>query len=193
MKNYILKIPQALFLLGAMVVFSSCMNNKAAETEKTAVLKDNRNVERKTDRNDTRFLAEAAEMHHEEISLGKLAQRKSNAAHVRDHGKMMETDHAKSLDELTTLARSKNISIPNPPADSDLDDYRSLNEMDSTDFGKDYSDMMVKKHQHGIELFEDAIDESEDMEIKAWATKTHAMLKTHLTHSLECQKECAKS
>lgn len=193
MKNQKLTRLQGLFVLIAVIVLSSCMNNRAAETEKTAVLKDNQRVEKKADRNDANFLVNAAKFHREEISLGKLAQRKSKVDHVKEHGKMMENDHSKSLEELKSLALSKNISIPNSPSDSDSGDYRTLTELDSISFGREYSEMMVEKHQNAIDLFEEAIEDTNDPQIKAWATKTQAVLKTHLSHSLACRKECTKS
>ena len=59
-------------------------------------------------------------------------------------------------------------------------------------FGKKYSEMMVDGHKDAIELFEKASIESTDPDIRAWANATLPILRTHLEHSLACQKACAK-
>jgi putative membrane protein len=140
--------------------------------------------------NDGMFLMKAAEIQMEEISLGKLAQQKGTSDHVKALGKMMETDHTKTLEELRTLAQSKSIAIPTVASDNSRNSYEKLNEKTGNDFGKEYSDMMVKHHEDAIKLFEKAAADSKDAEIRSWASGKLAGLNAHLGHAKECKKKC---
>ena len=77
--------------------------------------------------NDAKFLMKAAEIEHEMISLGKLAQEKGNNTEVKDFGKMIETDHNKTLTEIRTLAQSKSISIPTSITNDSKNHWDDLN------------------------------------------------------------------
>ena len=104
----------------------------------------------------------------------------------------MEDEHTKSLADLTALAKTKNISLPNSQTDKGKDAYEKLNKKSGNDFGKTYSDMMVNGHQDAIALFEKASTECTNPDIKSWATATLPTLRTNLEHALMCQKEFEK-
>ena len=112
--------------------------------------------------------------------------------HVKELGKMMEDAHTKSMNDLTALAKSKNITLPTSTTDNGMDAYKKLSDKSGTDFGKSYSDMMVSGHKDAIALFEKASTSSTDPDIKAWATETLPTLRTHLDHAMMCKKECDK-
>ena len=66
---------------------------------------------------------------------------------------------------------------------------------------KDYVDihLLLKNHfsiqgvgTKAIELFENAAADCTDPDIKAWATATLPILRTHLDRAMTCQKECDK-
>lgn len=174
-------------LAGPMFFASSCSENKRMDSTEVA---KQENMQRMTSNentaividndNDAEFLMKATEMQLEKISLGKLAQQKGNSAEVKAFGKMMEDEHNASLTEIRTLAQSKSISIPTTVSEDSKDHYDDLNEETDNDFGKSYSKMMVDQHEDAIDLYEDAIEDTEDPEIKAWATKKLATLRTHL-------------
>ena len=50
-------------------------------------------------------------------------------------------------------------------------------------------DMMVKGHKDAISKFEKASKDCDDADIRAWALATLPALRTHLDHSLTCQKD----
>jgi len=186
-------------IAGIVILSSSCSQNKTRDSEdvaeqenidkmaandQTAVVIDNDNG--------TQFVMQVAEMQMEEISLGKLAQQKGNSAHVKDFGKMMESDHGKTLAELSALAQSKSISIPATMTEDSKDVYKKFDDKTGNDFDRSYCDMMVEHHEDAIELFEKASKDSEDAEIKAWATQKLPGLRTHLKHAKECKEKSDK-
>lgn len=184
---------------GTMFFASSCSENKTTDSMEVA---EEENVSRLTNDDETivvidndngvKFLMAAAEMQLEEISLGKLAQQKGTTPHVKELGKMMEVDHTKTLAELNTLAQSKSVVIPATATEDSMETQKDLMEKEGNDFGKAYSDMMVDHHEDAIELFEKAATDSEDAEIKAWATEKLPSMRTHLEHAKACKAECDK-
>lgn len=195
MKNLInfKSIPiHSLGLAGLLLFATSCSENKtvdsreAAEKENIARLAtDDRTAVVIDNDSDAQFLMDAAEMQHKEIRLGQLAQQKGNAAHVKELGKMMEDDHSKAFSELQTLAQSKSIAVPTSATEDSMDTYGDLNDKTGNDFDKSYSDLMVEHHEDAIELYENAVSDSEDANIRAWASEKLPGLRTHLRHAEE--------
>lgn len=184
------------FILAIVVAnilfFTSCTSNKKEDTKEIA---EDRNEEKFDDNdkeNDAQFLVNAAEINLEEIQLGKLAQQNGMTSHVKELGKMMEDAHTKSLNDLMILAKSKNITIPNAATNDAKDAYDKMNKKTGKDFDKAYADMMVDGHKDAIETFEKASEDSKDADIKNWASTSLPNLRTHLDHSVDCQKKCEK-
>ncbi|UJP66245.1 DUF4142 domain-containing protein [Mongoliitalea daihaiensis] len=138
---------------------------------------------------DTQFLMDAAEMQHENISLGKLAQQKGSSDHVRALGKMMVEENSKSLTELSTLAQSKSIAIPSSATENSNDFYKKLNEKNGNDFSKTYSKRMVDQHEDAIDLYEKAVKDTEDAQVKAFATNKLVSLRTQLKKAEDCREK----
>lgn len=141
---------------------------------------------------DAQFLASAAELNLEQIHLGQMAQVKGVTSHVKELGKKMEDAHTKIMSDLTALADSKQISLPNSSSDSIQKTNSKLNETSGDAFDKAYVNMMVSKHKSAIAVFDKASVDSKDADIKKWATATLSELRTHLNDSLECQSKSAK-
>jgi len=190
----------AFFLAGTFILAYSCADNKQNDSRKIA---EKENIERmkiddKTivvvqNDNDTRFLMDVAEMQQEKISLGKLAQQKSNAVHVKRLGELMEIQHNKSYDELRAIARSKSISIPSSPTQESRNAYEKLEKKTGIEFDNAYCKLMIEHHEDAIGIFENAAARSEDPNIRAWASQQLPTLRTHLDHAKACKAESDKA
>ena len=192
MKHYNLYrgILQLAFVLVFTSLVYSCLSSKKEETPlPTPTTVNEATIEDSDKQNDAQFIVKAAEISLMEIKLGKLAQQIGSSKTIRDLGKMMETEHTKSLVEVTELAKTKMITIPTTPSFDAEDAYKTLNTKSSTDFDKAYSDMMVNGHQEAIALFEKTCNDSDDTDIRDWTTKTLPILKMHLTNAQMAQKE----
>ncbi len=185
-------------LLGGVFLFASCGNNQ--NPQDTKVIAEERNAEQFDNNNNTNnmndrleedadFLVTAAEISMEQIRLGQLAQTNGTSPHVKELGKMMEDAHTKSLNDLKALAGRKMITIPTTDTEDVQDSYNSLNEETGDDFDNEYADMMVSRHKDAISAFEDASDDSNDAEIKQWATASLPAMRTHLEHSIDAVKK----
>lgn len=132
---------------------------------------------------DAKFVTEAANGGMAEVELGQLAQQKAQHADVKAFGEMMIKDHSKANDELTTLARGKNITVPATIGAEQQKVKDDLAKKTGREFDKAYIDEMVEDHEKDVKLFEDASKNLKDSELKAFVDKTLPTLRTHLEHS----------
>jgi putative membrane protein len=207
MKKFILKngtelkelLFQVALVIGvglAVVVFQGCKDNAERENNemnhndynkgdvKEVAEEHNDAKFSKDDEKAAQFLVDAADLNMTEIKLGRLAQERGSSKSVKDLGKMMEGDHNKTLEELKTLASSKNITIPEALSEKGNKEYDKLDGKAGRDFDKEYADMMVDGHKDAIKKFEKIAEDSEDTEIKNWANQTLPALRKHLDHSI---------
>jgi putative membrane protein len=182
-------IPTILIIVTLFGIFS-CNSNQT--TEDTKDVAEEHNEGKFNNTKDAQFLVNAAEINLEEILLGQSAQQNSTMTDVKELGKMMEKAHRKSLTQLSDLASKKLITIPTSPTDKAKEDYKKLNEKSGISFDKDYCDRMVSGHKDAIAKFEKASTESNDADIREWATTALPDLRKHLDYAINCQKTCKK-
>ena len=70
--------------------------------------------------------------------------------------------------------------------------FANKSEILINDFDKEYCDMMVKGHKDAIDMFEKAVNECEDSDIKSWASSMLPGLRTHLEHAMTCDDKMKK-
>jgi putative membrane protein len=133
-----------------------------------------------TAEDDAEFATKAAVSGLAEVELGKIALAKSSDAKVKDFANMMVNDHGKANEELKTLAAAKNITLPTALDEDHTKMMNELNGLSGKDFDKKYVDAMVDGHQKTLDLMEDEGKDGKDAQLKAFATKTAPIVKTHL-------------
>lgn len=136
---------------------------------------------------DKKFLIDSADLSLEIIYLGQLAQKNSLDLEVQKLGKMMETEHTYELKNLQVLATKKGITLPTSLT-NEADSNKSLIEKRGKDFDKVYCDLMVNKHQDAITKYEKLATDSNDADIRNWATAAIPVLRKHLDHAVEVQQ-----
>jgi putative membrane protein len=129
---------------------------------------------------DDNFLVEAASGGMMEVQLGDVASKNAASAQVKEFGRMMVADHSKANAELTTLARLKNIAIPNEPGADHQKHIDEMKKMKAEDFDKHYMSMMTDDHEEDVKKFEKAAKNAKDEDVRAFAAKTLPVLKMHL-------------
>lgn len=190
-RNYIKEaLLQVTFVTTVLLIVSCGYNKKPADTKDVAEEHNDAKFDNNKQEKDAQFLVNAAEINLEEIQLGQLAQQNGITTHVKELGKMMVVAYTKSQKDLTALAKSKMITIPTSPTENAQDAYKKLNERTGNDFDKTYADMMVSKHKDAISAFEKVSTDGNDADIKNWATVSLTDLRSHLDHSIDCQKKC---
>ena len=181
-------------LIFVTIIATSCNNNtqKADDASKAAAVENDAKFDNKKQENDAQFLVDATGINLEEIQLGKLAQQKGSIADVKELGKMMEEAHTQSLKEVTALAKTKQVTIPDSPTAKAQEAYATLNAKSGTDFDKAYCDRLVEGHKKAIAIFEKETADSRDGEIKEWSTAMLPDLRKHLDHVFACRKKIEK-
>jgi putative membrane protein len=168
-------------MMGAIICFTgltSCDNKpddaKEAAEEVNEEVKDTRKGEK-----DAQFLVDAADINLMEVHMAQQAT-KATLQEVKDYAKKMETDHQKAYDDVAALAASKNITIPGTVSEEGMKHHMDINEKTGYDFDRAFMDKMVDGHETAVKKFEEAADDCEDVEIKAWAAKMVPELQAHL-------------
>jgi putative membrane protein len=178
-------------ILSLFVVVSCKQENKPADSEEVATEQNDEKFDNNDNKeDDSEYLVAAAETNLSEIEIGKLAQTKGTNAHVKEMGKMLETDHSKALSELQALAAKKSVSLPGVVTDDGKEHYADLNgKAAGNDFDKKFADMMVDGHEDAISKMEDASKNATDAEVRTWAGAQLPTLRMHLEHAKKLQDE----
>lgn len=125
------------------------------------------------------FWTKAAEGGLAEVEFGKIAAEKAQNPEVKKFAQMMIADHTKANAELKTLAAKNNITLPtelNAKHKSMLEDLKGKT---GAEFDKAYIEGQVEDHEATLELMENNTNNS-NADVKAFATKTQPIIKSHL-------------
>lgn len=121
---------------------------------------------------DKSFMKEAAQGGMSEVEMGKMAQQKGKSADVKKFGSTMVTDHTKAGNELMAIAKKKGVDLSKEKA--------KMMKLNDANFDKEYINAMVKDHQEDLAAFQGEAKNGSDADVKAFASKTSAMIKKHL-------------
>jgi putative membrane protein len=128
---------------------------------------------------DREFVEKAVQGGMLEVESSRLAISKNVAGSDRKFADAMISDHGKANRELEDLLRKKGVT---PASTLDRDHQAKLDELrdkQGTAFAAAYREMQIKAHDKAIELFERAERDSDDKDLKAFASKTLPTLRHH--------------
>lgn len=182
---------QSLLILTVLGLMSlGCNSNKAATSDKEsstnqppagAASSATASSSSSTSANaDQDFIANAAKGNRAEVTLGKMVESKTKDPSVRQFAQQMVKDHTTALNELTQLAQSKNITLPEGLPDDATALQSKLSSASGKALDKDYMDSMVDDHKKDVSEFQDASQNAKDPDVKQWAAKTLPTLQAHL-------------
>jgi len=109
-----------------------------------------------------------------------MVESKTKDPSVRQFAQQMVKDHTTALNELTQLAQSKNITLPEGLPDDATALQSKLSSASGKALDKDYMDSMVDDHKKDVSEFQDASQNAKDPDVKQWAAKTLPTLEAHL-------------
>ena len=121
---------------------------------------------------DQTFVIGAAKGGLAEVELGKLAQDKAASTEVKNFGKRMVDDHSKANDELQSLAKMKNITLPIDLDAKDKAVRDRLSKLSGAAFDRAYMNAMVTDHRKDASEFKRESTSGTDPDVKAFASKT---------------------
>lgn len=115
-----------------------------------------------------------------EVALGRLAQERATNPQVKEFAKMMVSDHQKAGEDLKQIASKHNIT-PDPGKHNDHNDLREkLSKLSGAEFDREYMDAMVDDHEKAVKDVEGKAENSDNPEVRQWASKALPTLRQHL-------------
>ena len=161
-------------LIGAGLTFgvSAQAAEKEKKTDQSSPSPSKSPAKAELSAKDKAFMKEAAKGGMMEVEMGKMAQTKGKSSDVKKIGGMMVADHTKANNELMAIAKKKGVDLSKEkPASHSMGD---------ANFDKDYINMMVKDHEKDLSAFQAEAKDGTDADVKAFASKTSAVIKKHL-------------
>jgi putative membrane protein len=136
-------------------------------------------AQQKMDRDDASAMKQLAQANLSEIAAGKTAVSKAQSPDVKKFGQQMVDDHSKMLEELRSLAKKKDVALPQ---DADIKDMAQMKMMEhkyGAEFDKDYMEHMVKDHEKDLKDAQNIAAKAKDPEFKAAVQKASGKIKEH--------------
>lgn len=130
--------------------------------------------------NEAEFATNAADAGLAEINLANLAISKTTNTEIKAYANMMLKDHGMANEELITLAKSKNITLPSAMSAEHQKHRDELAGLTGSDFDKKYAKLMEENHVKVLAFMEHQARKGTDPDLKAFASKTVPVINSHL-------------
>jgi|SRR5579862_5933107 len=124
------------------------------------------------------FVDQATQAGMTEVQLGQLALEKSSDPQIKQFAQRMVADHTKAGEQLTAIAKSENLKVPEKLDHKHAAMLKSMSGKSGADFDAAYAHDMQKDHDDAVALFEHATRLS-DPKLAQFATETLPTLKEH--------------
>jgi putative membrane protein len=141
---------------------------------------------------DRMFFQDAAKANQDEIDVGKLAQQKSSNSQVKSYGETLVSDHTKAQKELENLSAKKGASIEPYQGATARAEYQRLEGMSGANFDRSFVSQMVQDHEKAISMFEQALKNTQDPEVRNFINSTLPVLRKHLTEAQDLERKLNK-
>lgn len=138
---------------------------------------------------DADFAVMAANAGMTEIEASKLALNTSSNANVKTYAQMIVDEHTAAGAKLSSLAASKNISVPTVLSTDSQDKINDLGKKKGKDFDKAYIDMMVSDHKDAVDAFQKENTNTTDADLKSFTAETIPVLQKHLDEAKTWQSK----
>jgi|HubBroStandDraft_6_1064221.scaffolds.fasta_scaffold553471_2 putative membrane protein len=129
---------------------------------------------------DHKFAQNAAAAGLAKISLGQLAQEKSQNAAVKEFGKFMVSENTKLSEQLKVIFAQEKLQFPANLNDEYEAAYKRLAQLSGAAFDKAYVQEMLDEYTQDIAEYELQSSSGQDAAITQFATKTLPTLRDYL-------------
>ena len=139
---------------------------------------------------DEKMMIDLARASMTEINEGKLAEKKSENEQVKSFAKKMVDDHTKALDDLTTLAKDKGISLPTEADARQQAMEKKLSKLTGAQFDRQYLDQAGSRaHRETHQLLQRVSNRAKDADLKSYASKILPTIESHQKLSKDTRRE----
>lgn len=132
-----------------------------------------------------KFLANAMQDGMAEVASCQLALQKTTNPKVKSFAEKMITDHTKTDEAITALAKGKNYKLPDSVTLKQKATFELLRTHSGTGFDRTFMKHNISDHQQDIKDFSEQAQNSADPDVKAFAVTTLETLREHLALSQE--------
>ena len=129
---------------------------------------------------DRNFVANAAQSNLSEIELGRLALQKATDTQVKEFAQMMVDMHTTAQNELKALGSNRNLTVADQLDEEHQSIRDQLSALSGVAFDKAYINGQVTAHQKTSAIMQTEIDNGQDGDVKAYATKSKPVVDQHL-------------
>ena len=175
------KIQGRYLLLAAIILAFSACDNENDEPN---------NPVSEQDRN---FAIDATYSNLAEIVLGQLAVSDAMDEAVRGFGTMMVTEHTTAQDQLSNIAASFDIDIPDTLNHEHRALHTQLSALEGAAFDDAYISSQITAHQEAQQLFQTQIDQGLNPRLKEYASNILPHIMMHLERAMELKEESVRS
>jgi putative membrane protein len=134
----------------------------------------------KMDNADAAAMKQLAQDNLNEIAAAKSAASKAQSPEVKNYASKMAQDHEQMLQELRTLAKSKDVALPDSASVKDMAQMKMAERKSGAEFDKHYMEQMVKDHQKDAKETQDLAAKAKDPDFRSAMQKAHAKVEEHL-------------
>jgi putative membrane protein len=145
----------------------------------------------KMSNDDAAAMKQLAQANLSEISAGKAAVSKAQSPDVKQFGQKMVDDHSKMLEDLRTLAKKKNVALPQDADMKDMAQMKLMERKSGAEFDKAYMEHMVKDHEKDLKDTENIAAKAKDADFKAAVQKANGKIKEHYELAQRISKSAA--
>lgn len=131
---------------------------------------------------DQKIVKDMARANMAEIEAGKIAVSKSQSAEVKAYAQRMIDDHTKALNDVTTLAQTKGVTLPTEVDAKHKAMAAKLNRLTGDAFDREYMKQAgVSDHTKVHAMLKKDSTRAKDPDVKALAAKMMPTVEEHLT------------
>jgi predicted outer membrane protein len=124
------------------------------------------------------FVTKATQSSLAEVEMGRLAQKRSKDPAVQKFAAQMVKDHEKAREDLTTLAKSKNLTVSTQLDGEHSTIMHRLGTKPPSEFDSEYGKQMIEAHEKAVTLYSDAAA-LKDKDLVAYAKKALPTIQQH--------------
>ncbi|MEP7062043.1 MAG: DUF4142 domain-containing protein [Betaproteobacteria bacterium] len=128
---------------------------------------------------DRRFVEAAVAAGMAEVEMGKVAQQRGGADAKRFANRMV-ADHDKANKELTAIAGTKGMNLPDKLLGGDQRALERLRKLRGAGFDAEYLKSQLAAHKHAVSLYKRESANGKDTDLKTFASRTLPTLQEHL-------------
>jgi putative membrane protein len=126
------------------------------------------------------FVTNAAQSDLTEIQTSQLAVERSKTPAVREFAQRMIKDHTQSSQQLTQIAQQKGFTLPKSVGEQNEALLTKLSKLQGTEFDRAYMNGQVQAHTKAVNLYQQYLQEGQDPQLKAFASKFEPIIANHL-------------